>query len=173
VGGDAAHRAMATASGALGGAGGWVTTLPELFVTTTTIFRAVQTIAASHGFDTAEPAVRQECIRVFGSGGPGAEDDGVNTSFLSSRLMLQGAGVTRLIQTVAPRLAVLLTQKLGAQAIPLVGAVAGAGVNYSFMAYFQEMAHVRFGLMRLAEQHGAEPVAEAFRAASAKVVGRG
>jgi hypothetical protein len=40
------------------------------------------------------------------------------------------------------------------------------------MAYYQEMAQVRFGLKRLAETHGEDEVITAFRAEMAKQVAR-
>ncbi len=47
---------------------------------------------------------------------------------------------------VAPRFAAVLTQKLASQAVPIIGAAAGAGTNYAFADYYVEMAHVHFGL---------------------------
>lgn len=165
MGGDRAHLALATLTGVLGGLGGLATALAELPVTTAVIFRAIQTIAAGHGFDPADPAVRAECLQVFAAGSPLPGDDGVNTSFLAARVTLTGPGLQRLIASISPRFAALLGQKLAAQTVPILGAVTGAGVNYTFMDYFQEMAHVRFGLMRLAEAHDKVAVAAAFRAA--------
>jgi uncharacterized protein (DUF697 family) len=43
-----------------------------------------------------------------------------------------------------------LGQKLAAQTVPVLGAVAGAATNYAYTSYYQEMAHVHFGLRRLA-----------------------
>ena len=40
--------------------------------------------------------------------------------------------------------------ELAAQTVPILGAVAGAGVNWAFTSYYQEMAHIYFGLKRLA-----------------------
>lgn len=159
------HLAIATLTGAVGGAGGLASALAELPVTVTVIFRALQTIAAAHGYDPADPAVRLECLQVFGAGGPLKRDDGVNTSFLSARVAVNGATLNRVIAAVAPRFATVLGEKLAAQAVPILGSVAGAGINYAFVQYYQEMAEVRFGLKRLAEQHGEEAVLEAFRAA--------
>ena len=44
----------------------------------------------------------------------------------------------------------MLGQKLAAQTVPVLGAVAGASVNYVFTRYYQQIAHVHFGLRRLA-----------------------
>ncbi len=162
-----AHLALATVTGAVGGLGGLPTALAELPVTTTVILRAIQSIAAGHGFDPDDPLVRAEAISVFASGSPLDADDGVNTSFLGSRITLTGPAVQRLIAMVAPRFAAVLGQKLAAQALPLLGAVAGAGLNYTFTSYYQEMAHVRFSLLRIAQTHSRNAVDDAFRAAAA------
>ena len=54
------------------------------------------------------------------------------------------------ISRVAPRLAVVLGQKLAAQTVPVLGAVAGAATNYAYTSYYTDIAHVHFGLRRLA-----------------------
>jgi len=166
--GDRGHLALATLTGALGGLGGLTTALAELPVTTAVIFRSIQTIAAGHGFDPADPAIRAECLQVFAAGSPLEDDDGVNTSFLAARVTLTGPGLQRLIASISPRFAALLGQKLAAQAVPILGAVTGAGINYTFMDYFQEMAHVRFGLMRLGQKHDPKVIGAAFKAAVAQ-----
>ncbi len=162
---DRSHKVMAAVSGALGGVGGLPTALAELPVATTVIFRAVQSVAEAHGEDPLSEETRIECLRVFGSGGPGAEDDGVDTSFIGARLSLSGAAVHGLIARVAPKFAAVLSQKLATQAVPLIGAVAGAGINASFTNYYVELAHVHFGLRRLARTHGEEAVLDLFHAA--------
>ena len=81
-----------------------------------------------------------DCLKVFASGGPLAGDDGVDTSFLSARLVVNGASLHALIARIAPRFATVLSQKLAAQTVPLLGALAGAGINYAFMGYYREMA---------------------------------
>ena len=162
------HLALATLTGAVGGFGGLATALAELPVTTAVIFRAIQSIAAGHGFDPADPAVRAECLQVFAAGGPLQEDDGVNTSFLAARVTVTGPALQRLVASISPRFAALLGQKLAAQAVPVLGALTGAGINYAFMDYFQDMAHVRFGLMRLGQGNDPAAVAAAFRTAVAQ-----
>ncbi|MGR3464777.1 EcsC family protein [Limimaricola sp.] len=165
LGSDAAARVMATLSGALGGLGGLTTALAELPVATTMIFRAVQRVAEANGEDPASEETRAECLRVFGAGGPGAGDDGIDTAFLGARLGLSGVAVNRLIARIAPRFAAVLGQKLAGQAVPILGAAAGAGTNYAFIDYYVEVAHVHFGLRRLARLHGEEQVLDAFHAA--------
>lgn len=149
VAGERLHKVMGAVSGALGGAGGVPTALAELPVATTLIFRAIQGVAEGYGYDPMSEETRLDCLRVFGAGGPEAGDDGVDTAFIGARLTLTGASVNALIARIAPRFAAVLSQKLAAQSVPILGAVTGAGTNYAFVDYYTEMAHVHFGLKAL------------------------
>ena len=164
--GDRGPVMAAMATGAAGGAGGLPTALAEMPVTITVIFHAIRQAAVEAGFDPEDPAIRAECIAVFGAGSPLSSDDGINTGFLSARLTLTGAAVQKVIAGVAPKLAAAMGQKLAAQAVPILGAVTGAALNAAFLSYYREVARVRFGLLRLAEVHGAEAVLSAFAAAA-------
>ncbi|MEM9636976.1 MAG: EcsC family protein [Pseudomonadota bacterium] len=144
------NTAIGTAMGAAGGAGGLPTALAELPVTTTLLLRIIQGVAVEHGFDPASESVQFDCIEVFAAAGPLAEDDGADLGFLSARVTLTGPAVQGIITRVAPKLAAVLGQKLAAQAVPVLGAVAGAATNYAYTNYYQEMAHVHFGLRKLA-----------------------
>lgn len=154
---DWMNRAVAVGTGAVGGAGGLPSALAELPVTTTVILRAIQGIAEEHGFDPADPLTRAACLRVFAAAGPLDADADSDLSFLTLRLTVTGRTVQGMIARVAPRLAVPLGQKLAAQAVPVIGAVAGAATNWVFTSYYQEVARVQFGLMRLARETG-EPM---------------
>lgn len=158
-------RAVTMGTGAAGGFGGLPSALAELPVTTTVILRAIQGIAVEHGFDPSDPDTRAECLQVFSSAGPLAEDDSTDLSFLTLRVSVTGASMQALLKQVAPKLALVLGQKLAAQAVPVLGAVTGAAINYSFTSYYQEMAHVSFGLRKLAQDTGSDRSAliEAFR----------
>lgn len=161
-GSDQAHRVIGTVSGAVGGFGGLATALAELPVATTLIFRAVLHVAAEYGEDPTSEATRMECLAVFGSGGPGGDDDGVDTAFVGARISLSGPAVHTLIARVAPKFATVLSQKLAAQTVPVLGAVAGAGTNYAFVNYYVALAHVHFGLRQLARTHGETAVLDEF-----------
>lgn len=163
-------RAMTAATGAAGGFGGLPSAMAELPVTTTVILRAIQGIAAEHGFDPNHEDTRAECLQVFAAAGPLEEDDGTDLSFLTLRATLTGTAMNKILATVAPKLAVVLGQKLATQAIPVIGAATGAAVNYTFTNYYQEMAQITFGLRRLSEQTGHDRAAliEEFRRALTK-----
>lgn len=142
-------RAVTTAMGAAGGFGGLPSAMAELPVTTTILLRAIQDVAAEHGFDPGEESVQFDCIQIFAAAGPLDHDDGADLAFLGTRVTVTGAALQGLIAKVAPRLATVLGQKLAAQAVPVLGAAAGAATNYAYTSYYQQMAHVHFGLRRL------------------------
>ena len=162
VGSDRMHKIIGTVSGAFGGLGGLPTAIAELPVATTVIFRAVHHVAVEYGEDPDAEATRMECLAVFGAGGPGTDDDGVDTAFIGARLSISGAAVNGLISKVAPRFAAVLSQKLATQAVPILGAAAGAGTNYAFVDYYVAMAHVHFGLRKLARTYGDKAVTDHF-----------
>lgn len=166
--GAVAHRAAATLTGALGGIGGLSTALVEIPVTVTVIFRGLQQIAAQNGFDPQDDRTLAECLQVFASGGPLSFDDAINTSFIAARVTITGVTMQRLLARAATPLSVILSQKLAGQAVPVLGAAAGAGINFAFMGYYQDMARVRFGLRRLAMRYDPALVAAAFAAAGPK-----
>jgi hypothetical protein len=164
------NTALATAMGAAGGMGGLPSALAELPVTTTVLLRAIQGIAVEYGYDPEDPEVAKDCLTVFASAGPLAQDDGADLGFLSARMTLTGATVHGVIARIAPRLATVMGQKLATQTVPVLGAAAGAATNYAYTSYYQQMAHVHFGLRRLAGQSGQprEALVEALRAAVAR-----
>ena len=164
--------AAAVFSGAAGGAGGLAASVAELPVTITVILHAIRREAVEAGFDPDDPAIRAECLSVFSAGSPLAGDDGINTSFLSARLTLTGPALQKLVATVAPKLAAVMTQKLAAQAVPILGAVTGVGLNAAFLQWYREIAAIRFALLRLAIRHGEAPVLTAFHQATAAPVAR-
>jgi uncharacterized protein (DUF697 family) len=164
------NTALATAMGAAGGMGGLPSALAELPVTTTVLLRAIQGIAVEYGYDPEDPEVAKDCLTVFASAGPLAQDDGADLGFLSARMTLTGATVHGVIARIAPRLATVMGQKLATQTVPVLGAAAGAATNYAYTSYYQQMAHVHFGLRRLSGQSGQprEALVEALRAAVAR-----
>mgnify|MGYP003676974603 CR=1 FL=1 len=143
------NQAVSAAMGAAGGAGGLPTALAELPVTTTLLLRVIQGVAVQHGFDPEAENVQFDCVQVFAAAGPLARDDGTDLGFLAARLTLSGKAMQTVVARVAPKLAIVLGQKLAAQAVPVLGAVAGAATNYAYTSYYEEMAHVHFSMRKL------------------------
>ncbi|MDO5705060.1 MAG: EcsC family protein [Paracoccus sp. (in: a-proteobacteria)] len=152
--GDWFNRMASTLSGAAGGAGGLAGALIETPLTVTLMSRAILEIAAEHGFSPEDHEVRAEALRVFAAAGPIAADDATDLGMLAAKLSVTGQTIQGLIARVAPRLSAALGQKLAAQAVPVLGAFAGASINYTFTRYYQELARVHFGLMQLSQESG-------------------
>jgi hypothetical protein len=157
-----AYRLGGVLSGAMGGMGGFATTLAELPVTTGLIMRSVADIARGQGLDLRDPAVRAACIEVFAFGGPLEEDDDADIAFWATRLA--GQEMAQLMASVVVRYAPNMMTKLGAQAVPLVGAAVGAGLNLVYMDFYQRMARVVFALQPLEQAEGRAAVRRRFAA---------
>lgn len=163
--GDWFNRLASTVSGAAGGVAGLPGAMIELPVTVTMLLRAILDIAEEHGLDPESDEVRIEALRVFAAAGPMSEDDGTDLGLLAAKLSITGQTVQGIIARIAPRLAAVLGQKLAAQATPVFGALAGASINYTFARYYQEIARVHFGVLRLSQETGLprEALTEALR----------
>lgn len=161
------QRLAVMASGGAGGFAGLPGAIAELPVSVSLMFAAIQKVAERHGFDPESERIQMECLQVFGSGTLMPGDDGVDSGFIGSRVALTGASVHALIARIAPQVAAVLGQKLAAQAVPVLGAVTGAGVNLAFIRYYEDLAGVHFRLLRLAEDNPDQDVMAAFRALAA------
>jgi hypothetical protein len=73
--------------------------------------------------------------------------------------LAEGAPVVlRFITQIATRFGVVVTQKIAAQALPVLGGFGGAAVNYAFITHFQTMARAHFTVRRLERRYGMEAV---------------
>lgn len=158
--------AGAALAGAAGGAGGLASAVAELPVTITLILHSIRKAAEAEGFEPDDPAIRAEILRIFASGSPMSTDDGINTAFVGARLTLSGAALNQMITRFAPKIAAALSQKLAAQAVPVLGALSGAALNAAFLRHYRELARIRFRLLRLAQGHDPERVLRRFAEAA-------
>jgi hypothetical protein len=75
----------------------------------------------------------------------------------------QGAPVlVRFLSLVAARFGVVVSQKVVAQAVPVIGALGGAAVNYAFIEHFQDVARGHFTVRRLERIYGKELVRQEY-----------
>ncbi len=167
------HKAFATVSGAAGGAFGLATLPIELPVSTIIMLRSIADIARSEGEDLSDPEAALSCVQVFALGGRAGSADASQSGYFTVRGMLaksvteaarfiaergvleEGAPVlVRFITLVASRFGVAVTQKVAAQALPVVGALGGAAVNYAFIQHFQDVALGHFTVRRLERVYG-------------------
>ena len=171
------HKALATASGAAGGAFGLAALPIELPVSTIIMLRSIADIARSEGENLSDPETALACVQVFALGGREGATDASESGYFAIRSMLaktmteaarfiaergfieQGAPIlVRFATQVASRFGVVVTQKVAAQAVPLLGALGGAVVNYAFVEHFQEMAKGHFIVRRLERTYGQDVV---------------
>ncbi len=174
------HALAAAAAGGVAGFFGPLTMLVEVPITTGVIFRSIAAIARAEGENPADPETVLACLEVFALGGTGRADDAADAGYYAVRAALAqqvktsadflargGAGpaapmLVAWIRRVAERLGVQYTEKLAAQAVPVVGAVGGAAINTIFIRHFQAMAEGHFVVRRLERAHGREAVAAAW-----------
>lgn len=180
-------KAAVAATGATGGAFGLAALPIELPVTTSLMLRSIAEIASRQGEDVHSPEGRVACLEVLALGSRSKDDDDSEIGyfavraalaqevtaairFLNSATQRQTApALIRLIEAVAARFGIVVSQKAAAGAIPVIGAIGGAGVNALFMDHYQDMAQGHFTVRRLERKYGAEAVRreyERLRAAS-------
>ncbi|WP_246725076.1 EcsC family protein [Beijerinckia sp. L45] len=176
------HRAMAAASGAAGGLFGLSSLAVELPVSTVIILRAIADIARDEGEDLTDPAVALACLEVFALGAHEAGDDFTDSGYFATRGLLaktvseasryavqRGAAdgaapaMIRLVSQIGARFGIVVSEKLAAQAVPIVGAAGGAAVNYAFVEHFQSIAFGHFTVRRLEKVYGTDVVQAEYR----------
>jgi hypothetical protein len=171
------HKALAAASGAAGGAFGLGAIAFELPVSTTIMLRSIAQIAREEGEDLSQPEAALACVEVFALGGRSAADAAVDGGYFAVRTLLaktvgesarfilqRGLAdetapiLVRLVAQIGARFGLVVSQKVAAQAIPVLGAVGGAAVNLAFTEHFQTVARGHFTVRRLERAHGADAV---------------
>src|SRR6202043_4290356 len=113
------------------------------------------------------------CVEVFAPGGRVGSADVSESGYFAVRGMLaktvteaarfvaergvlkEGAPILlKFVTQVAARFGLVVTQKVAAQALPLVG----AAVNYAFIEHFQDVARGHFTVRRLERLYGSERI---------------
>lgn len=174
------------ATGATGGAFGLAALPVELPVTTSVMLRSIAEIARSEGENPQSPEGRIACLEVLALGGRSPSDDQSDIGYFAVRAALaqevsaairflnaaadrQSAPVlVRLIEAVAARFGMVVSEKVAAGAIPVIGAVGGATVNALFMDHYQDMAHGHFAIRRLERKYGTDLVRSEYERCAAE-----
>ena len=180
-------KAAVAATGATGGAFGLAALPIELPVTTSVMLRSIAEIARGEGEDVRAPEGRVACLEVLALGGRSAADDQAEIGYFAVRAALAqevtaairflGAAterhtapaLIRLIEAVAARFGIVVSQKAAAGAIPVIGALGGATINTLFMDHYQEMARGHFTVRRLERKYGAEMVRQEYERCRAEL----
>ncbi|HEX3553070.1 MAG TPA: EcsC family protein [Thermoanaerobaculia bacterium] len=182
---DRRHKVFTAASGAVGGAFGLAGLAVELPVSTTAMLRSIADIARSQGEDLRSPEARLSCLQVFALGGPSRAnpaDTAGETGYYAIRLALsatikelaqvlaeRGAvregtpALVRFVTTIAARYGVTVSEKVAAQAVPVLGAVGGAAINVLFIDHYQDLARGHFTVRRLERTYSAEVIRKVYQ----------
>jgi hypothetical protein len=175
------HKLSVSVTGWISGYFGIAAVLVELPLATTIMLRSIADIARSEGEDLTQIETQLACLEVFALGGPRTADDSSTSGYYAVRIAL-GRAVTeaaeyiiergvaeegapaliRLITKIAARFNVVVTEKIAAEMIPVIGAVGGAGINFLFMDHFQSMARGHFIVKQLERKYGREEIKDQY-----------
>ena len=155
------------------------------------MLRSIADIARSEGENLSDAETALSCIQVFALGGRAGSTDASESGYFAVRSMLAKSvteaarfiaerGITeqaapvmiRFLSKVASRFGVVVTQKVAAQTIPVVGALGGAVVNYAFIEHFQDVAKGHFTVRRLERAYGSDIVRAEYERIALDIGGR-
>jgi hypothetical protein len=171
------HKVLVGTSGGIGGAFGLAALPIELPISTAIMLRSIADIARSEGHDISRVQTKLECLEVFALGGrPEVNDPSESVYWLTraalSKTVADAAAyltqkgvlketapvIVRLINELASRFGVMVSEEVAAKAVPIIGAAGGGIINVLFIAHFQDMARGHFIVKRLESRHGTERV---------------
>jgi EcsC protein family len=175
------HKLAVSATGAAGGLFGLPALAVELPVSTMVMLRSIADIARSEGERLTAPEAKLACLEVFALGGPSPGDHATKTSYFAIRasfaravsevarhMARQGVAqegapaIVRFLTRVASRFGVAVSEKVAAQAVPLLGAMGGALINSVFMDHFQGLKRGHFIIRRPERTYDPELIKSAY-----------
>jgi hypothetical protein len=167
---------LAGVAGGISGLFGFGALAVELPLTTTVMLRSIAEIARHEGEDLSTLEARLACLEVFAFGTKRSQDnvkDNVDVGYYAARTLIskytsdvaalfleRGAidatapVVSNLVTEIVSRFGIVVSDKVAAGAVPIIGAVSGATVNVIFMDHFQKIAKGHFTLRRLERTYG-------------------
>ncbi len=170
------HKVAASVSGGAAGAIGLAAVAVELPLSTSIMMRSIAEIARENGEDIRAIETQLACMEVFALGGINdvrqteseyyairaalalAVNDAVQ--YVGQKAVIEESApwLIRFISSIASRFSIQVSDKVLASAVPVIGAVGGAGINYIFLDHFQKISKAHFTVRRLERQYGAEEV---------------
>jgi hypothetical protein len=171
---------LAGVTGGVSGLFGFGALAFELPLTTTLMLRAIAEIAQHQGEDLSTLESRLACLEVFAYGAK-RTDENLDVGYYAARALIskyshdiaalaleRGAidasapVVASLVSEIVSRFGLVVSDKVAAGALPILGAVGGATVNIVFMDHFQRVAHAHFTLRRLERIYGSSHIKERY-----------
>jgi EcsC protein family len=169
--------AIAGLTGGVSGFFGMAGLVVELPLTTTIMLRAIADIARHNGEDLRTLEARLACLQVFALGSRSSAAVRADLGYFAARALmtrlsgnaaafvvergaaeLSGVMLNSLVAEIVSRFSIVVSDRVAASALPVVGAVGGATVNVIFMNHFQQVAQGHFTIRRLEREYGAETV---------------
>ena len=179
------HKFLVGGSGAVGGLFGLAALAIELPVSTTIMLRSIADIAQSQEHILSDMETRLACLEVFSLGSTkNSDDDASESAYFAARATLafemraalnsvshmsskaiqdalsrgQMPILIKFINTISSRFGIVVSEKLAAQSVPLIGAAGGAAINLMFIDHFQDMAEGHFIVKRLEKKYSSEKI---------------
>jgi hypothetical protein len=175
-------KLMTGISGGVSGFFGLAALAVELPITTTLMLRSIAEIAQSEGENLSSARAKLACLEVFALGGHNIES-GAEAGYYAARAVMAKAmteaasfllerGVVeesapvllRLVAEIASRFGIVVSEKVAAGAVPVIGALGGATINVAFTDHFQNVARGHFIIRRLERKYGGERVRSLYAA---------
>jgi hypothetical protein len=174
------HKLSVAVTGGVSGFFGLPALAIELPISTTIMLRSIAEIARSQGESISDSDTKLACLMVFALGGRTKNDDGTESGYYIIRTLLarsvskssafltkgvineSAPALLKFIGNIASRFGIQVTEKMAAQAMPLVGAAGGAIINTLFIDHFQEMAKGHFIVRKLEKTYGKKTIETAY-----------
>lgn len=175
------HKVAVATTGGISGLFGLGALIIELPISTTVMLRSIADVARSEGERVSEIESKIACLEVFALGGPKSSDDASESGYFMVRAALaqsvskaakyiaekglareSAPVIVRLITQIAERFSIRVSTKTAAQAIPAIGAIGGAFINWVFIKHFQKVARGHFIIRRLERKYGEDAVKKAY-----------
>lgn len=163
---------LAGVAGGVSGLFGFSALAVELPLTTTFMLRAIAEIAQHEGEDLTQLEARLACLEVFAYGSKRTNDT-IDVGYYAARTLISkytadiaalvlergtidtsAPVVSNLVAEIVSRFGLVVSDKVAASAVPIIGAVSGATINVIFMEHFQRIAKGHFTLRRLERIYG-------------------
>jgi hypothetical protein len=168
-------NAIVGVTGGVSGFFGIPALVVELPLTTTIMLRAIADIARHHGENLGTLEARLACLQVFALGARRTSARADLGYFAARALLTRLTGnaaayvvergttelsgmMSGLVAELVSRFGIVVSDRIAASALPVVGAIGGATVNVIFMNHFQQVAQGHFTVRRLEREYGAATV---------------
>jgi hypothetical protein len=156
----------------------------DIPATITMFFRNIQTVCACYGIDPADPSNAPYFLWLLSSGSPARGDEASDTGYIMTRLGLgilvkeaqkfvaANAGknlvhlisresapvILKFVNTLLARLGIQMSEKVAVTVLPIVSAVAAAGINAAFMRDVHRNALMAGRTRYLVNKHGEDSI---------------